>query len=156
MGKGNSIISDSEGNSVDTFYIEYYEHDEEWEDCPLNQGKHECICNDTFLDDVLGNIEYSICPEIKGLKANYEKIRDIDFDNVFSNNFMEVKLNDNEWSLAIGCCPKYNDNGKIINKMIYLQQANKFMKELNKMYSLCSRGCAWTSGKVEQNENKFY
>ena len=158
MGRGNAIITDDMGNDVDVFYIDYYEHDEEINEetgQPYCYG-NPCSCNDFFIDDLLGNIKCSITPMIKGMSHSYKKTYNMDFDNVFETNYMVVKLVDNESSIGIGCCPKYNDNNKIENTLVYRKQANKFMKELNKIYKLRYRTCAWRSSKVNDNETKFY
>lgn len=162
MGRGNTIIRDSIGNTHPTYYIDYYEHDDSEES---SCDGTNCYCNDSFLSDVLCNIRWSVAVKITHLEETYGHnennptpsfYRDgwnNDYAIFFESNVMQVIFSDNESSMAIGCVPKYNENDKPINLGAYKAEANKFMRLLNEIYALSERTSAWTSGKIEVQES---
>ena len=158
MGRGNTLIRDSEGDGVNTFYIDFYECDKEIDE---DTGKPHCDgvncdCNANFLSDVLGNIEFDIASKIKGMNNYFRKKGDMRLGKIFETDYIQVLIDDNETSLAIGCCPVYTDDCKVRNKAVYLAQSNKFMRLLNGMYELRERDGSWTSGLVSNDQYKFY
>jgi len=149
MGRGNAIIR-QEGVNYSTFYIEYYQHNEELNEDgePYCDGNSHCHCNDTFYDDVMGNIECSIMPKIKSMRKANSWI--YDGKVIFESYYIKVVIVDNEWSMAIGVVPVERADA------IYIAQANKFMRELHSMYQLHTRTSAWTSEQLPSDYKTFY
>lgn len=160
MGRGNSIIRDRQGIVMNTFYVNYYEHDDftDEETGESYCNNNPCICNDTFLDDFTGNIYHTFKNKFKHVDNCYqnEETYQDDWRNyysvIFRTNIFEVAITDNETCIAIGCIPIYNDNGNF-NDYIFKKSANKFMKLLGEIYNdITIRTGPWTSGKITNNE----
>jgi hypothetical protein len=150
MGKGNTLLRDENGESYNTYYIDYYEHDEEInEDTgePYCNGE-DCHCNESFNDDLLGNIR-----NIKGLDKEDHSFKEQLV--IASNKVLEVVVADNESSCAIGCIPKLNDN-ELYNEFIFKRSANRVMQEVAKIYQLRVRCGPWTSRVVDKEEKEYY
>ena len=158
MGRGNSIIRDRLGETHPTFFIDYYEHSTE-----INEETGEpycseeyCSCNDSFHDDLIGNITtayQNYTPACRIEKCTYEKYRDY-YESILHTSILELVITDNEGSIAIGCIPVYSENDKY-NNYIYTRTANNLMRIIANIYpNIRKRTGPWTSGNITNNQ--FY
>lgn len=161
MGRGNTLINDDDNNYYPTFYIDYYEHSDEINDDtnePYCENENLCICNDSFVSDLLGNIRCSIMPKFKNNVIVYFQNKgndnnpNPDYKNFcagtyFKTDIFKVIITDNEDSIAIGCVPILNENEKF-NSFIFNNSVLKFFKLLIDMYNLRVRTSAWTSREI--------
>lgn len=134
MGRGNYNFGHG-CESIPTYYVEFDGSDLEQE----------------FAYD---DFKYEIT-RIKGLvpvkKHCYERCEFI----VAENGILEVRIADNESTLAIACVPKLNEHGRRNPK--YEASANRIFHELAKNYRFHVATSAWTSKEIKDGANyTFY
>jgi hypothetical protein len=147
-GRGNTRIR-FESENYPTYYVEYYKAEE-----PEDEDSE--ILNDTFVDDVVGNISGFKTVELT--KLDKPESMQYPYDNqtiYFENDIIKVVFADNEWSMAIGCIPVFSFNDEdeeTYDEKKFKDEATKFFTELATMYQLHKASSAWTSSKVDKIE----
>jgi len=140
-GSGNKIIR-FDGVNCPTYYIDYYEQDEDNPDGDPNE---------TFLEDVIGNISHFTTVALDKL-TKPERLSN-DETIYFENDSIKVVFADNEWSMAVGCIPvlDYDDDGdETYDKQKFKEESTMFFIELLGAYNLRTATGAWTSEDVTE------
>lgn len=163
MGKGNICVSEANGGC---FYIDYdnlnvYESKDGTVEYVL-QKDIENINDYNFLEveternieDFKANFIADFCKEYK----TFEEISKIHDATIMRSALFDIKLEDNEWSIAIMLVPieqEYNQPGNYI--MMQQRLAPIYLKGIQKCLfkqfdTIGTYGGPWTSGRLTKEE----
>ncbi len=148
-GTGNTTIR-FEGEKYPTYYIEYYSSEDEDEDGNPTTNNY---VNDTFHDDVIGNLLHNDC-NLNLREVNPVKWIGNDQAVYLENDVLRIVFADNEWSMAVGTIPvmTYNEEDEEVVPENFLAESKRVFECLLGMYELHKANGAWLSSKVDSIE----